>query len=80
MENRKCPFCDGEGRECSTETEDNPLEHQYWVRCISCGAEGGWAKTQFGGWMNWNMRTQSVAQLEMKVKELEGVIRHLGWQ
>lgn len=58
-----CPFCKGEPIPDKTlrgvgyvGQEDDPDAWAYTVRCRSCAAEGGWAKTASGGERNWNMR------------------------
>ena len=51
----KCPFCNGEGE---INCNDDPREYQYYVHCLSCGADGGWSKTEGGAIKNWNMRSK----------------------
>ncbi len=51
---KNCPFCDGLPLEDSNFVSGDYA--YYFVRCRSCAAEGGWAKTQTGAIRNWNMR------------------------
>lgn len=40
MEIKECPFCGGKG-----ETEGGGDFDMYYVRCIDCGAEGAYVRT-----------------------------------
>lgn len=57
-----CPFCKGEPiperalRDGYEGQEDDQDAWAYVIRCRSCAAEGGWAKSASGGERNWNMR------------------------
>lgn len=57
-----CPFCRGEGtmdlmlRNGYEQYQDDPDAWAHFVRCLSCAATGGWAKSVSGGIRNWNMR------------------------
>jgi Lar family restriction alleviation protein len=62
-----CPFC-GSTRVGLDKTlrdgyagefESDPDAYAYAIRCGSCAAEGGWAKTGSGAHRYWNMRTFS---------------------
>ena len=54
---KPCPFCGGQARKQRTTLEiGNIKEPRYFVSCISCAAEGGWAKTEGGAVRNWEMR------------------------
>ena len=50
-----CPFCGGEGMRDITPW-DGKVEQQYFIRCRSCAATGGWAKNPHGAVRWWNMR------------------------
>ncbi len=50
-----CPFCGGEGMRDITPW-DGKTDQQYFVRCRSCAATGGWAKNPQGAVRWWNMR------------------------
>lgn len=49
-----CPFCGGEG--VLAHEYPDPSTCRWFVRCLSCGAEGGWAKTESGARRLWSMR------------------------
>lgn len=57
-----CPFCDGDWilekhlRDGYGENADDPDAFAYFVRCISCAAQGGWAKSENGAFHLWNLR------------------------
>lgn len=53
-----CPFCGGKPT-LSTITADNGETH-YNIRCLSCAAEGGWAKTPGNATRWWNMRQKGT--------------------
>lgn len=61
-----CPFCDGEPLIDSTVREgyerrrDDPDANAWFVRCRSCAAQGGWAKTESGARRWWNMRPRNA--------------------
>jgi len=57
-----CPFCGGRPtlafgvRDGYEGYETDPDAIAWYVRCISCAAQGGWAKSKAGAWRLWNMR------------------------
>lgn len=66
-ENQKllpCPFCGGKGFDDKVmrgpayeDCPDDPDAWAYFVRCRSCAAHGGWAKSSVnGGRSQWNRR------------------------
>jgi Lar family restriction alleviation protein len=57
-EARACPHCGGEGLldQEVIHPEDKEEGTQYWIRCRSCAATGGWSKTKAGAFRQWNMR------------------------
>jgi len=62
MKNLKpCPFCGS--HDCTIERvlrdgcEDGEIEAwAYYVACPSCGAQGGWGKSEGTAEHHWNMR------------------------
>ena len=54
-----CPFCGGEGMRDITPW-DGKIDQQYFVRCRSCAATGGWAKNPRGAVRWWNMRADAA--------------------
>jgi Lar family restriction alleviation protein len=58
-----CPFCGGSPINDKTlrdgyESGSDDLDaYAYFIRCNSCAAHGGWAKTSAGAKRCWNMRT-----------------------
>jgi len=78
---KKCPFCGGDTnidkilRDGYEKYPDDPDAFAYVVRCISCAAEGGWAKTEGNAIRNWNMRSEKKnSQINFtsnQTKELE---------
>lgn len=51
-----CPFCGGKGIRDITPW-NGKVDQQFFIRCRSCAATGGWAKNPFGAVRWWNMRT-----------------------
>lgn len=57
-----CPFCGGEGVPDKTLRDgyENDQADQdafaYFVRCVSCAAQGPWRKNQHGAKREWNSR------------------------
>lgn len=51
---KPCPFCGGKGERHETPHDD--IDIDYFIRCISCGAEGGWSKVRAGAVTHWNRR------------------------
>jgi Lar family restriction alleviation protein len=58
-----CPFCGGEGV-LDSKPHGGGGEHAHFVRCISCGCEGPWMKTEGNAIRFWNMRTPEPAMVE----------------
>lgn len=59
---KDCPFCDAKELSLVLESEqvyEDRIEH--FVRCGSCGAQGGWAKTEAGARHLWNMRPDDAS-------------------
>ena len=59
----RCPFCSGKAVPSSV---DSPPRHpedkdqtDYFIRCTSCGAEGGWAQMPGNAVKMWNMRADT---------------------
>ena len=59
MELKKCPFCGGDARIKKTK-HVNADDCRYYVVCMSCAAEGGWAKSNGGAIVFWNMRVYKL--------------------
>lgn len=55
---RPCPFC-SEARTELVPVAD-PRGAVFVVRCLSCAAEGGWAKTEGNAIRHWNMRVLTI--------------------
>ena len=59
-----CPFCGGHPRLDKTlrdgyeDFKNDPDAYAYSLRCVSCAATGGWAKSESGAIMRWNMRKE----------------------
>lgn len=53
-----CPFCGGEGMRDITPW-NGKVDQQYFIRCRSCAATGGWATSPRGAVRCWNMRDAS---------------------
>ena len=59
---KQCPFCNGdpkrdkELRDGYQTMQDDPDAYAFFVRCVSCGAQGGWAKTEGNADRLWDMR------------------------
>ena len=47
---KPCPFCGG------IRMEGDGGDGQFWLRCLSCAAEGPWARTPTGAVNDWNRR------------------------
>jgi hypothetical protein len=65
---RECPFCDGDKpypvkvlRDGYANFPNDPDAYAHTIRCRSCAAEGGWAKSATGAVRNWNRRSQPAA-------------------
>jgi hypothetical protein len=62
-----CPFCGGQPipekalRDGYADCQDDPDAYAYTVRCRSCAAEGGWAKSATSAARWWNMRQPNDA-------------------
>lgn len=52
---KSCPFCGGEGALDGKPHGDGETAH--YVRCLSCGCEGPWMKTEGNAIRLWNLRT-----------------------
>ena len=58
-----CPFCGGKAtlrKDLRDGYESCPEDQDAWAfyfGCVSCAAQGGWAKTEAGALRYWNMRT-----------------------
>jgi hypothetical protein len=61
-----CPFCGGNFvldktlREGYENMKGDPEAYAHFLRCVSCAATGGWAKTASGAIRWWNMRHKVV--------------------
>lgn len=73
-----CPFCQGQPRRDRTlrdGCEDGePDAWAYFVRCISCAAQGGWAKTPGNADRHWNLRAW------FRVSDIRVVCAIAAWQ
>ena len=70
MNSKMCPFCGGVAildrefrfvgygfiRRIFARILKEPDIWGYYYRCVSCAAQGGWAKNIHGAWHNWDMR------------------------
>lgn len=75
---KRCPFCGG------VAVRDNPLLRQgceptepdayaYWIRCTSCAACGGWAKSWDGAERLWEMRIPDALPVTGRQAKPQGV-------
>ena len=60
MNGAPCPFCGGDpmpDRELRRGHDRTDRDAwAYFLRCVSCAAQGGWAKSESGAIRLWNMR------------------------
>ena len=59
-EMKPCPYCGSTNTEVVSKVQEHAFH--YWVRCMSCAAEGPWAKTYNGAIEWWNMRGDEDAK------------------
>ncbi len=72
-----CPFCGPGGNKANNpyldkeqrgpgydDCLDDPDSYAYFVRCPSCGAQGGWAKNESGARRMWNTRPNPDASAD----------------
>jgi len=63
-----CPFCGGDWvldkslRNGYKEHVTDPDAFAYFVRCVSCAAQGGWAKSESGAFRLWNRRLEAESR------------------
>lgn len=73
---KPCPFCGGNAlndrvlRSGYEAWQDDPDAYSYFVRCIACAAEGGWAKSPTSAVRLWNTRIEGVEVKGDRIKEL----------
>ena len=57
-----CPFCGGKGSLDAEPRAGVPIEDEehlaYFVRCLSCAGQGGWAKTPGNAVRRWVQRSK----------------------
>jgi len=51
---KNCPFCGGKAVAATVTADNGELRHFF--RCLSCGCEGPWAKSESGAVHWWEMR------------------------